>query len=222
MDNQRIYNNRFADKKALEDKNKTWRILCKYFFQEYIHKDSLIIDIAAGYCEFINNIESKEKIAFDLNPDLKQFANEDVLAVNSSFFEVKNYLQGKKADVIFESNVLEHLDSKEQVIQSIEFRSDNLKNGGRLLILQPNIKYVQGAYWDFIDHKVALTEKALIEVATMCNLKLKVNYPKFLPYTTKSKIPQYPWLVWLYLKLMPISGFFLGQQSFLVFEKFDE
>jgi len=222
MDNQRIYNNRFADKKALEDKNKIWQILCKYFFQKYIPKDSLLIDIAAGYCEFINNIESKEKIAFDLNPDLKQFANEDVLAVNNSFFELNNYLQGKKADVFFASNVLEHLESKEQVIESIKICSDNLKKGGHLLILQPNIKYVKGAYWDFIDHKVALTDKSLIEAAVMCNLKLRVNYPRFLPYTTKSKFPQYPWFVWLYLKLMPISGFFLGQQSFLVFEKFDE
>ena len=222
MDNRKIYKNRFSDEKALEYKNAIWRILCRHFLQKYIHKDSLIVDIAAGYCEFINNIESKEKIAFDLNIDLKQFANKNVLAINSSFFEMKKYLQGKRADVIFASNVLEHLDNKEQVIQSIKICSDNLKNGGHLLILQPNIKYVKGAYWDFIDHKVALTDKALIEAAAMHKFKLKVNYPKFLPYKTKSKTPQFPWLVWLYLKMMPISGFLFGQQSFLVFEKVDE
>jgi len=222
MDNQKIYKNRFSDKKALEDKNTIWRILCRCFFQNFVTKESLIVDIAAGYCEFINNIESKVKIAFDLNTDLKQFANENVLAINSSFFEMQKYLRGQKADVIFVSNVLEHLDNKEQVIQSIKICFDNLKKGGCLLILQPNIKYVKGAYWDFIDHKVALTDKALIEAAVMYNFKLKVNYPKFLPYTTKSKIPQFPWLVWLYLKLMPISGFLFGQQSFLVFEKVDD
>ena len=96
-----------------------------------------------GYTAFLSIYTlfdcTPEKIAFDLNPDLKQFANKDVLTVSGSFFELKNCLKGEKADVIFASNVMEHLDSKEQVIQAIKTFYDNLKNGGRLLILQPNI-----------------------------------------------------------------------------------
>lgn len=222
MDNQKIYSNRFPDKEVLENRNKLWKILCTHFFQRYIDKESLVVDIASGYCEFINNIESGEKIAFDINPDFKRFTRNDVLTVNDSFFKLGNYLQGKKADVIFASNIFEHLDSREQVIHAMQVCYENLKKGGRLLILQPNIKYVKDAYWDFIDHKVALTDKSLIEAAMMAHLKLKINYPKFLPYTTKSKYPQYFWLVWLYLKLMPFSGFFLGKQSFLIFEKPDD
>jgi len=163
MDNETIYKNRFPGKEVLEDKNKVWKVICQFFLQQYVEKDSLTVDVAAGYCEFINNIESREKIAFDINPDLKLYASKDVLTVNDSFFELSNYLKNKKADVVFASNIFEHLDNKEQVIQAIKLFYDNLKYGGRLIILQPNIKYVKEEYWDFIDHKVALTDKSLIE-----------------------------------------------------------
>jgi hypothetical protein len=96
------------------------------------------------------------------------------------------------------------------------------RGGGKLLILQPNIKYTGGAYWDFIDHKVALTEQSLIEAGELCGLKVNNCLRRFLPYTTKSNIPQHPFFVWLYLKLLPLSGFFMGQQTFLVLEKNDE
>ena len=86
------------------------------------------------------------------------------------------------------------------------------------MILQPNIKYTGGAYWDFIDHKVPLTDKALVEAGELCGFKMNKNIPRFLPYTTKSAIPQSPIFVFLYLKL-PIAWYFLGKQSFLVMEK---
>jgi hypothetical protein len=90
------------------------------------------------------------------------------------------------------------------------------------MILQPDIRYTGAAYWDFIDHKVALTGEALIEAGEMCGLKVACHIRKFLPYTTKSKLPQHPFLIWLYLKLMPVSGFFMGQQTFLILEKTNE
>lgn len=86
-----------------------------------------------------------------------------------------------------------------------------------MLILQPNIKYTKGAYWDFIDHKVPLTDQALVEAGEMCGLRTIVNIPRFLPYTTKSKLPKHPLLIWLYLKVMPVSGFFYGTAVFFGF-----
>ncbi|GHV67803.1 hypothetical protein FACS1894199_13990 [Bacteroidia bacterium] len=232
MDVQQLYSARFESQKVLDRKNKIWQVLCKHFFQKHIPTDGVVLDIAAGYCEFINNIEAKKKIAFDLNPDVKRFANKDVQVFNESFFDMTKHLQGAQVDIIFASNILEHLDSKEQVIAAIRVCSEVLKSvkilnnvkiwGGKMLILQPNIKYAGAAYWDFIDHKVALTELALIEAGEMCGLKVSYCLRKFLPYTTKSKLPQHPFLIWLYLKLMPLSGFFMGAQSFLILEKTDE
>jgi 2-polyprenyl-3-methyl-5-hydroxy-6-metoxy-1,4-benzoquinol methylase len=210
-----MYKNRFN--KQIEKKYAIWKVLCKNFFQKFIDKNFIVCDIAAGYCEFINNINCKQKIAFDLNPDLLLYANTDVKAVQDSLFNIKKHLNCE-IDVIFASNILEHLDNKEAVIEAIHLCRESLSEKGKLMILQPNIKLTGGAYWDFIDHKVPLTDLSLEEAAKICGLKLKYKIVRFLPYTTQSKIPKHPALVWLYLKI-PFVWHFLGQQSFLIFEK---
>jgi 2-polyprenyl-3-methyl-5-hydroxy-6-metoxy-1,4-benzoquinol methylase len=126
MDIQQLYNKRFESQKILAKKNKIWRILCRHFFQKHIPEDSIVLDIAAGYCEFINNIKAKEKIAFDLNQDVKTFAGKEVRVINDSFFNMEKHLQEKKVDIIFASNILEHLDSKEHVVSAIKICAQNL------------------------------------------------------------------------------------------------
>jgi len=42
--------------------------------------------------------------------------------------------------------------------------------------------------------------------------------PRFLPYTSKSRLPKAPALVWLYLKLKP-AWWLLGKQMFVVARK---
>ncbi|MDR2475897.1 MAG: class I SAM-dependent methyltransferase [Bacteroidales bacterium] len=227
MNVQQLYTNRFEGQKILIRKNRNWKILCKHFFQKYIPEESVVVDIAAGYCEFINNIRAKEKIAFDINPNAKLFASKDVQFIADSFFNMDSYLKGKKVDIIFASNIFEHLANKEQVVTAMKKCASMLKSkkenntAGKLMILQPDIRYTGVAYWDFIDHKVPLTGRALIEAGEICGLRVKYHIRKFLPYTTKSKVPQHPFLIWLYLKVMPISNFFMGKQTFLVLEKND-
>ena len=93
-----------------------------------------------------------------------------------------------------------------------------LKPGGRVLILQPNIRLIGGAYWDFIDHQTALTEKSLAEAAVMAGFKTRQVIPRFLPYTTKSRIPQHPLLVRAYLAFPP-AWWLLGKQTLYLGEK---
>jgi hypothetical protein len=215
----KLYSIRFDTDKTLKSKNIVWRALCRYFFQKFIEKTDIVVDIAAGYCEFLNNICAKEKIGFDLNSDAKKVADKGVEIINDSFFKMGQYLKDKKADIIFASNILEHLDSKEDVIETMTIAYQNLSKNGKLLILQPNIKLTGGAYWDFIDHKCPLTEKSVVEAASLAGFKTSKVIVRFLPYTQKSKIPKAAFLIWLYLKFMPFSGYFMGKQSFLVFEK---
>lgn len=94
-----------------------------------------------------------------------------------------------------------------------------MDKGGKLIILTPNIKYVKGKYWDFFDHITPITENSLIEILELNNFKIIKCQKKFIPYTTKSKLPQSDWIVWLYLKLMPFSSFFFGEQSLIVAQK---
>jgi 2-polyprenyl-3-methyl-5-hydroxy-6-metoxy-1,4-benzoquinol methylase len=127
MNVQQLYTKRFEGDRILARKNKIWQVLCKYFFQKQINEESVVLDIAAGYCEFINHIRAKKKIAFDLNPDMKLYANETVWAIEDSFFNMDVHLQGEKVDVIFASNIFEHLDSKDQVVEAIKKCAEMLK-----------------------------------------------------------------------------------------------
>jgi len=42
---------------------------------------------------------------------------------------------------------------------------------------------------------------------------------RFIPYTTRSALPQAPWLVALYLMLRPLSSALLGKQFLIVARK---
>jgi len=63
-------------------------------------------------------------------------------------------------DLAVLSNYLEHLPSTEAVLQQLRVTFALLKPGGRVLILQPNIRLNRRRVLDFIDHQTALTERA--------------------------------------------------------------
>lgn len=213
---QALYRTRFDN---IDLRNNVWKVLCKSFFQRFIKKTDTVLDIAAGYCEFINDIDAGKKIAIDINPDIKNYAHNDVEYYNVECKKLLDYVECNSIDVVFVSNFFEHLDSREELINIFGDIHKVLKPGGKLLVLQPNIRYVKSAYWDFIDHKIPITDKSIIEIGKMLNFKIVLNMPKFLPYTTKTKIPIHPFFVQIYLMLIPISSFFMGKQSFTVLEK---
>ena len=211
-----LYRGRFS-KKEVESKSRIWQILCRHFFQDYVSPNDTVLDLGAGYCDFINNIQCREKLAVDLNDDTPLLAHNNVTVRQASSTNL-SFLADESIDVVFTSNFLEHLRTKEEALQTFSEVHRVLKKGGLFLILQPNIRHVGFEYWDFFDHHIALTEKSLIEGLFIKRFKIKRVISKFLPFTTKSKIPQYPFLVWLYLKV-PLVWRLMGKQSFLVAEK---
>ena len=56
MKTKDFYRFRFTEKENATRKM-VWKVLCKDFFQKYVKKSSTLMDIGAGYCEFINNIK---------------------------------------------------------------------------------------------------------------------------------------------------------------------
>ena len=82
----------------------------------------------------------------------------------------------------------------------------------------PNIKYLLGAYWDFWDHYLPLTELSLREALENRSFKIERCLPGFLPYTIATG-PRYP-LVFLriYLRLS-IAWEIFGKQFLLVATK---
>lgn len=203
------YKNRF-NSNELRRKNKIWKSLYKYFFINYISKRDTIMDIGAGYCELINNVKCHRKIAIDINPDTKKFANNDVEVFNYQLNKIEKIFSNK-IDVVFFSNFFEHLNSKEEIIRYIEVSYNILNSDGKIIIMQPNIDLVGGKYWDFIDHKQPLTIPSLVEALEINDFKVKKSIKRFLPFTTKTISPVFNWMIYLYLKAPAFLRFGAGQ-----------
>lgn len=213
MELKKLYQNRFTSQERT-GKNRIWRVLCQDFFQSHIGADDTVLDLAAGYCEFINNIMCKRKLAVDLNPDTRFFAGHDVEVIIESCLAMPS-INDASVNVVFISNFLEHCKNKEEVLGVLKEVHRVLKKGGSLMILQPNIRFLAANYWDFFDHHTALSDRSLKEALEMIGFSIKQCYPKFLPYTTKSKLPKSLLLLRLYLKLPAIWRVF-GRQCFIV------
>ena len=217
----KLYQIRFDAEKDRKMKIHIWKVLCVYF-QRFIPSSGTVVDIASGYCEFINNIKAAKKYAIDLNPDSKSSAAQDVEMICADIFLVDKLIPNGSVDAVFISNLFEHLENREQVLSLLASASKLLKPDGRIIVLQPNIKYVGAAYWNFFDHKLPISDNFLVEAGGLCNLVVDFKINRFLPYTTKSAIPKHPLLVWLYLKMLPVSGYLFGSQCLLVFKRCDE
>jgi len=212
----KLYRGRFSETEV-KIKTRIWQVLCPHFFQQFVPKGAAVLDMAAGYCDFINHIECGQKFALDLNEDTVAFANPDVQVFHSPSTEI-SFLGDESVDVVFTSNFLEHLRNKEEVLRTFGEVYRILKPGGRFMILQPNIRYCKFDYWDFFDHHVPLTEKSLIEGLEIKSFRVEKVISRFLPFTTKSKLPKHPFLVRLYL-MFPLAWRIMGKQSFLVVQK---
>ena len=92
MDVKAIYERRFTP--DIEFRQKMWSLLCHDFFQKYVPEDSTILEIGAGYCEFINNIHARRKIALDMNADVRTYANPDVETIVSSSDRIESLEDG--------------------------------------------------------------------------------------------------------------------------------
>lgn len=218
IDIKRLYDARFTSFERVK-KTQLWKILCEDFLQQFIKDSDVVLDVGAGQCEFINNIHARKKIALDMNDDVKTFAAPNVKVVVATVKELLDKSKPNSVDVIFMSNLLEHLDSKEEVFRLLTESYMLLCKGGRLLIMQPDIKLVGHAYWDFFDHKVPITTTSLLEALTSIGFSIAYLRSPFMPYSTKVKwLPQWPLLLRVYLKFRPLQYFF-GKQFFVCAEK---
>ncbi|WP_239557992.1 class I SAM-dependent methyltransferase [Nocardioides cavernae] len=190
-----------------------WTVLCRDYFQRWVPETSTVLDIAAGHCEFINNIVAGRKLAVDLNPDLINHAAADVEATVSRS-DALHHLADHSVDRVFISNFFEHV-PREVILSTLVEARRVLRPDGKLLVLQPNVRYCARDYWMFFDHITPVDDRALVEAFTAAGLDVELNIPRFLPYTTKSRLPSGPRLVAIYLKV-PLAWKVLGAQAFLV------
>lgn len=209
------YHRRFGERAEYRDR--VWKVLCDGFFSKYIPADSAVLDLGAGWGEFTRNVAAREKYAIDLNPDTG-----DRVKGHARFFHQdcseRWPLADASLDVVFTSNFLEHLPDKAAIEGTLRECARCLKVGGRIICLGPNVRYVPGAYWDFWDHHVPISDASMAEVLELQGLTVQVRIPRFLPYTMSGNREAPLAFVRAYLRL-PLVWPILGRQFLVVATK---
>lgn len=212
----------FDEKEERKKRSELWAAIVDGYLQRLISlaPKGRLLDVGSGWGEFINAVKSPQKFAIDYESSFARFLDSDVA------FSVQDMCSlaftDKCFDTIFASNVLEHLRTRDEVLKSLTEFYRILKPNGELIILQPNFKYCFRNYFDFFDHYCAYTEQSMVEGLRLARFeKFERVIDKFLPFTTKSRLPQWAWLVRLYLR-MPIAWRMFGQQFLIVARKESE
>jgi len=213
VDAPALYAHRF-DAAERAAKARVWAILCSDFLQRYVPPDGAILDLGGGYCEFINHIRAARRYVVDGSPQVQEFAAAGVEA-HCGPADRLDFLPDASVDVVFASNFFEHLPNSAALLAVLAEVRRVLRPHGRLLILQPNIRYAYREYWDFLDHHLALSHVSMGEALALSGFRVVEMIPRFLPFSTKSALPSWPSLVRLYLRV-PLAHRLLGKQMFVV------
>jgi SAM-dependent methyltransferase len=209
-----LYDARF-DEREVSAKDAVWREIVAYL-QRFIDPDAAILDLACDRGHFIRWVHGTERWATDIR-DMRAALPEDIRFVQASGLDLTEVIPNGYFGTVFMSNYLEHLQSSDAVVDQLRVVHQLLRPGGRAIVLQPNIRLVGPRYWDFIDHKVALTERSLLEAAELAQLHTLELVTRFLPYSTKGRLPTDARLVRAYLRFRP-AWWLLGRQTLLVAE----
>ncbi len=191
-----------------KDRAVVWKEIVRYL-DWYIPKDGTVLDIGAGYCDFINNVEAKNRIALDYSPDLSMYAKEGITQINSSVTDMSKVLSST-VDVVFASNLFEHLTDSELETTMGEVKRV-LKKGGRLILMQPNYRLAYKTYFDDHTHKKVFSDTSLETFLLSFDMEIELKKAKFLPFSLKSRpsiIPVFPLLIRAYINspLKPFAG----------------
>jgi hypothetical protein len=214
MNYERLYDYRFRDVPQGR-RDDVWTAVAPMLHR--LMKNAVrVLDPAAGRCEFINAVPAADRWAVDAVAYEEAVASDDLKYIVSEVMEAElplDYFGG-----IFVSNFLEHLLSQEAVAAFLERMYACTCPGGRIVVMGPNFRYCAKDYFDFADHTVILTERAVEEHLYAAGYELVSVYPQFLPYTFTGRVPSHPLLVQAYLRV-PLAWRLLGKQFLVVAER---
>lgn len=207
MDEESAADSYFDTRLGFDKKrNILWSTLWTTYFSKLFSEADSILELGAGWCDFINVAKVNRRVAVDIWPGVTEHAAQGVEAIVGSALEL-DFISDSSIDAVFASNLVEHL-HREDFKSLLEEAARILSSRGKLVLLQPNYRLCSDRYFDDFTHISIWSDVSLHDY--LCSLGWNVTKvsPKFLPLTVKSRFPVFPLAIKAYLKspFKPFAG----------------
>jgi len=183
-----------------------WKTLCSSVFQRYVPPDGSVLELGAARADFINNIRARRRVAVDVWPGVVDHVASGVEAHVGPATDL-SFLDDGSVDVVFASNLVEHLeiDDVQAMLREV---GRVLAVSGRLILVQPNFRTSFKRYFDDYTHVSVWSDVSLADFLRAEGFSVERVESRFLPLTVKSRIPIHPVLIRLYLRspIKPMAG----------------
>ena len=162
-----------------------WGEVARYL-RPYIVKDSHVLEIGAGYCHFINNVDAAVRFALDTSSVVEKYAAVGVEPVVALAWDLLQF-QDSSLDVVLASNLFEHL-TREQFESTLAEVRRVLVPGGKLIVIQPNFRYAFREYFDDYTHVQIFNDVGMSGYLHACGFVVSLTLPRFVPFSV-AKLP---------------------------------
>ena len=176
-----------------------WKTLCDHYFQRLVRPGDCVLELGAGYGDFINQIRCRRRIAIDFWQGMMEHLQPGVEGHVGSVTDLE-VIEDRSVDFVFASNLFEHLPQTE-FAKTLQALRAKMKTGATLNILQPNYRFAYREYFDDYTHVTVYSDISLADPLEVNGFQITEVHPRFLPLTIKSKLPVSPTLIRLYLAL---------------------
>lgn len=185
-----------------------WKEIVR-FLNRFIPTQGTVVDLGAGYCDFINTVTARTKYAVDISPEIHKYTYPPVQVIQKVVWDL-SLIFDHSIDIVHASNLLEHLTDEELEKTMCEIKRV-LKQKGKLILLQPNYRFSYKTYFDDPTHRKVFSDAALESFLLGYGFEIILKKARFLPFSLRSRpsiIPVFPLLIraYIYSPVKPFAG----------------
>ena len=210
---ERTYQQRFSEHDVVAN-DTVWKEIAAYL-QRYLRRDGPVLDVACGHGAFIRHIVARERWATDLR-DVSGFLTPDIKFVQAEGGEMASSLPHGHFEMVF----IEQF-PRTPAFNGSRCPADPASGSGSRARRNPVDTAAEYSVdgWEILGlprpQDTAHGRRALRKPRVSCGFKRERLITRFLPYSTKSKLPQSAPLVHWYLKFPP-AWWLMGKQTLYV------
>ena len=182
-----------------------WETLWRHCFSAMVDPNDCVLDLGAGYGNFINAVTARRRIAVDAWEGFPAHLAAGIEHRVGSVADL-DFLDDGAVDFAFASNLFEHL-TKEDFAAVLAALRRKLSEKGTLTIVQPNYRYAYREYFDDFDHKSIYSHVSMADFLTANGYEVFRVEPRFMPLSIKGRLPVNALLIraWLASPWKPIG-----------------